>query len=250
VLAHPNHFGVAPQKLNIARAWDIWGVETTITAFVGDQYSNPVRTGTSVYFTSSAGIIGGSSTTSPDGRASIQLISGPPQPAHPDLGDGYVIITGSTADRLENEISDDAIVLFSGTTRIVVPPPGPIVKGAAYDFFVYDQNQNPLAQGTTITITASGTNVEALGNTDVLLSDNLYGDHNNGLGITTYGITRFSFGYQQGDATNEQGIPVPDDFEAVTIRVLSPNGNTERVVLQNGSVRKRDEAGKLIPVTD
>lgn len=250
-LPHEDHFGVAPQTLNVARAWDIWGVETTVTAFVGDQFGNPVRTGTSVSFTTSAGIVGGSSTTSADGRAPVNLISGPPQPVHPEFGPGYVIVTGSTADRGENEISDDALVLFSGTTQIIVPSgQGPIVKGNAYEFHVYDQNQNPLASGTNISVIAGGTNVEAFGNTDVNLSDNLFGDHNNGLGITTYGITRFSFGYQQGEETDADGNLIPDQLEAITIRVSSPNGNTERVILQNGAVLKRDEAGKLIPATD
>lgn len=250
-LPHEDHFGVAPQTLNVARAWDIWGVETTVTAFVGDQFGNPVRTGTSVSFTTSAGIVGGSSQTSVDGRAPVQLISGPPQPVHPEYGNGYVIVTGSTADRGENEISDDAVVLFSGTTQIVVPTgQGPIVKGNAYEFHVYDQNQNPLASGTNISVIAGGTNVEAFGNTDVALSDNLFGDHNNGIGVTTYGITRFSFGYQQGEETDADGNLIPDQLEAITIRVQSPNGNTERVVLQNGAILKRDEAGKLVPAEE
>ena len=248
-LPHRDHFGVATSTLNVARAWDVWGVAANITAFVGDQYGNPVRVGTSVSFTTSAGIIGGSATTGADGRASVQIISGPPQPVHPEYGAGYVTVSGSTADIDLNEITDDAVLLFSGTSRIVVPPnQGPIVLGNAYEFHVFDQNDNPLAAGTNITVEASGTNVEPFGNTNVLLSDNLFGDHN--FGGNTYGITRFTFGAQRGEQTDENGVLVESELEAITIRVTSPNGNIERVVVQSGGIFKRDETGRLVPAAD
>ena len=248
-LPHRDHFGVATDKLNVPRAWDIWGLTANITAFVGDQFGNPVRPGTSVSFTTSAGIIGGSATTSDDGRGSVQLLSGPPPPIHPEFGAGYVTVTGSTADLNQTEITDEALVLFSGTSRIeVAPGQGPIEIGKAFDFYVYDQNQNPLGDGTNITVTASGTNVRSFGNTNSVLTDYLFGDHN--FPGNTYGITRFSFGVQQGEDVDDLGNLIPAEIEAVTIKITSPNGNLERVVLQDGSVRKRDEAGKLVPVED
>ena len=245
------HFGVATQVLNVARAWDIWGVENEITAFVGDQYSNPVREGTSVYFTSSAGIIGGSNTTGSQGTASVTIISGPPQPDHPEFGPGYVTVTGSTADINENEITDDVLVLFSGSSNIVFPGgQGPLVTGQPFNFFVYDQNQNPLAAGTNITVTAEGTNVAAVGNTNVQLSDNLFGDHNFESEGLTYGRTRFTFGIAQGEQVNDMGELIDPVIEAVTIRVSSPNGNIELVVFAGGGIFKREENGELIPVLD
>ncbi len=246
-LPNADHFGLATARLNVPRAWDFWGTENTITAFVGDQFGNPVRTGTSVYFTTSAGIIGGSSQTADLGTATITQISGPPQPVHPEFGNGYTIVTGSTADRNQNEITDDVLVLFSGSSNIVVPGgQGPIVIGNAYEFHVYDQNQNPLGAGTNIVVTANGTNVEAFGNTNTTLTDMLFGDHNNGAGSSTFGRTRFTFGYQQGELTDTNGNLVPAVFEAITIRVTGPNGNAERVVLQSGGVLKRDETGKMV----
>lgn len=246
-LPQADHFGVATQRLNVPRAWDFWGTENTITAFVGDQYGNPVREGTSVYFTATAGIIGGSSETGGLGTAPVQQISGPPQPVHPEFGNGYTIVTASTADRNQNEITDDVLVLFSGSSIIVVPSgQGPILQGNAYEFHVYDQNQNPLGAGTNIIVTANGTNVEAFGNTNTTLPDMLFGDHNNGAGFPTYGSTRFTFGFQQGEQTDQNGDLVPAELEAITIRVTGPNGNAERVVLQNGGVLKRDESGKMV----
>ncbi len=247
-LPQVDHFGVAPAVFNVARAWDVWGVEATVTAFVGDRFANPVRVGTSVYFTATAGIIEGSSTTGADGRAPVQIISAPPQPNHPQFGFGYVTVTGSTADLNDTQISDDTIILFSGSSRVVVPGgQGQLELGRAYEFFVYDQNQNPLAAGTNITVTAEGTNVESFGNNNVLLTDYLFGDHNFEDQGITYGITRFSFGIRQGEEADESGTPVPPEIEGATIRVSSPNGNIERVVLQSGAVLKRDESGELVP---
>ncbi|MFK7843771.1 MAG: Ig-like domain-containing protein [Rhodothermales bacterium] len=246
-LPDSDHFGIATSRLNVPRAWDFWGTSNTITAFVGDQFGNPVRVGTSVYFTASAGIIGGSNQTGALGTAPIEQISGPPQPVHPEFGNGYVIVTGSTADRNQNEITDDILVLFSGSSNIIVPSgQGPIVLGNAYEFLVYDQNQNPLGEGTNIVVIANGTNVEAFGNTNTVLPDMLFGDHNNGSAAPTYGRTRFSFGYQQGEQTDQNGDLIPPVLEAITIRVTGPNGNAERVILQNGGVLKRDENGKMV----
>ena len=250
-LPDDEHFGVVTEILNVARAYSFWGIETNVTAFVGDQYFNPVRTGTAVSFTSSAGIIGGSATTGPDGRASVRIISGPPIPNHPEFGPGYVTITASTADRNEQEITAETLVLFSGTSNIVVPPgQGQLIIGASYEFFVYDENQNPLASGTTITVLAEGTNIESFSNAGSPLTDNLFGDHNFESTGTTYGRTRFVFGVNQGDQVDDMGNPVEPNVEAVTIRVNSPNGNIERVVVSNGTVFERSPTGDLVPVID
>ena len=246
-----DHFGVATRVLNVARAYDIWGIENEITAFVGDQYSNPVREGTAVYFTSSAGIIGGSNVTGAQGTASVTIISGPPQPDHPNLGPGYVLVSASTADINDTEISDDVLVLFSGTSNIVFPGgQGPILVGEPYNFYVYDQNQNPLAAGTSITVSAEGTNVVAVGNTNVQLTDNLYGDHTFETPEETFGITRFTFGVAQGEQVDDMGQLIDAEIEAITIRVTSPNGNIERVIFQSGGIFARDESGELVPVLD
>ena len=251
-LPDEEHFAVATETFNVARGLFVFGIETALTAFVGDQYSNPVRPGTAVYFTTSAGIIEGSANTGPLGTGSVSLITGPPVPEdHPTYGPGYLTVSARTADRFNNEITSTIDLLFSGSTNIVFPAgQGGLATGQAYTFFVYDENQNPLAAGTSITVSAEGTNVEAVGNTNVLLTDNLFGDHNfENLGIT-YGTTRFSFGIAQGPDEDADGNPIPPVVEAVTIRVTSPNGNLERVIFANGAVFSRDESGELVPVLD
>ena len=251
-LPDEQHFDVATQTFNVARGLVVFGIETNITAFVGDQYSNPVRQGTAVYFTTTAGIIEGSANTGPLGTGSVSIITGPPVPTdHPIYGPGYLTVSARTADRFNTEITATIDLLFSGNTNIVFPPgQGALMTGQSYNYFVYDQNQNPLGAGTSITVTAEGTNVEAVGNTNVLLTDNLFGDHNfENLGIT-YGRTRFSFGIAQGEDVDADGNLIPAVIEAVTIRVTSPNGNLERVIFANGSVFSRDESGDLVPVLD
>ncbi len=240
-LPHIDHFGVGPDKFNIALAWSVFGISANITSHAGDQYFNPVRPGTVIYFTASAGIIAGSNGTGPDGFTSVVLKSANPRPVHPEYGNGYVIVTASTGDVNGNEITADNLVLFSGSTRIVVPSgQGPIVKGNAYEFHVYDVNQNPLAAGTNITVIASGVNVEAVGHTNTILQDMLFGDHESFSPPNSFGSTRFTFGYTQGDQQDQNGDPIPDEIEAITIRVNSPSGAAERVIFVNGDVFKRN----------
>ena len=90
--------------------------------------------------------------------------------------------------------------------------------------------------------------MESVGNTNVQLTDNLFGDHNFESQGITYGTTRFTFGIAQGPDEDADGNPVDPIIEAVTIRVSSPNGNIERVIFANGAVFSRDESGQLVPV--
>jgi hypothetical protein len=236
-LPDDDHFSIG-MKLNEA-CWRIINFQTRVVGVVGDQYGNPVRPGTSVYFTTTGGIIQGSAQTDGLGVVGVTKISGDPLPVHATFGPGYGLVTATTADRNQQQIADDALFLCSGTATIFVPPSqGALVISRAYQFFVYDENQNPLAEGTSITVRASGENVAAFGNTDVVLTDLLFGGP---------GITEFSFGIQNGGQVDDNGNLLPEKIEAVTIKVTGPNGNAERVVLANGAVLKRDEFGRLVP---
>ena len=241
-LPDSEHFGVATEQFNVPRAWVSWGIPNGITAFAADQYSNPVRPNTVVYFTTTGGIVEGSGTTDPLGRASVTLISGPPAPVHPVHGNGYLTVTATTADRFDAEISSTVLVLFSGVAGIEVPTgQGALTLGRSYQFFVYDENQNPLGSGTRITVLAEGENVDAFGNTDVDLTDHLFAGP---------GVTDFTFGIQSGGQVDADGNPLPSKIEAVTIKVTSPNGNAERVILANGAILMRDDSGFLVPVSN
>jgi hypothetical protein len=56
------HFSIAPVLVNFP-GYNIFGVKDQIVAFVGDKYANPVRPETAVYFTTTGGIIEGSTLT-------------------------------------------------------------------------------------------------------------------------------------------------------------------------------------------
>lgn len=167
------HFSVAPELLNFP-GYNYFGLKNTITAFVGDKYSNPVRTGTIVYFSSTGGIIGGSAVTQIDGTASVDLMSASPLPVHPTLGAGFATITAKTADENFNTISANTLVLFSGLPYITVTPSSFIIPDGGSQLFNYtvsDQNGNPLTSGTKIKVEITGEGILTSGDLDITLPD-------------------------------------------------------------------------------
>jgi len=172
-LPDSTHFSLAVEKLNFP-GYNIYGLTDVITAFVGDKYSNPVRPNTSVYFNTDGGIIEGSALTNLQGQASVDLISSAPQPTHPVYGPGFATITGSTVDENQNTITVNAIVLFSGYPTISISPSSFAIPNGGGQTFVYtvrDQNGNPLAEGTSISVSVEGENIKTLGTLDVDLPD-------------------------------------------------------------------------------
>lgn len=167
------HFSLYPTLLNIA-GWDIFGNTTDLNVLVGDKYANPVRTGTSVYFTTTGGIIEGSVRTSELGTGNVPIISGFPRPVHPVLGNGFATVTATTADENQLTISRECLVLFSGTPILSVIPTSfdiPNGGGQTFSYLVSDQNGNPLTGGTSIKVSVEGDNVKLSGDTDVELPD-------------------------------------------------------------------------------
>ena len=87
------HFSLASLPVNLAgRVW--FGLQTTITAFVFDRYSNPVPSGTSVRFRTDGGGVQGSTETDANGQATVTLFTAEPipppagLPGHGDRADG------------------------------------------------------------------------------------------------------------------------------------------------------------------
>lgn len=172
-LPDSTHFGLAVEKLNFP-GYNIYGLTDRITAFVGDKYSNPVRPNTVVWFNTDGGIIEGSALTDLQGQASVNLISAAPQPIHPVLGPGFGTITANTIDENQNMITEDAIVLFSGYPVISIQPSSFSIPNGGVQTFSYtvsDQNSNPLAGGTGITVTVEGESIETFGTLSVDLPD-------------------------------------------------------------------------------
>ncbi len=168
-----DHFSIAPKNYNFA-GYNIFGLIDPITAYVGDKYANPVRPNTSVYFTTTGGIIEGSIQTNPQGIGTSSLISALPQPLHPIFGPGFATVTASTANQNSQNIYRDIVVLFSGVPQLSASPTTFSIPEGGIQSFSYvlsDQFSNPLAGGTSVRVTVDGEDVKAQGDIDVLLPD-------------------------------------------------------------------------------
>lgn len=168
-----DHFSIAPAQLNFA-GYNIYGLLNPITAYVGDKYANPVRPLTSVYFTTTGGIIEGSIQTNAQGIGTTNLISALPQPNHPIFGPGFATITATTADQNSMNISRELIVLFSGVPQMSASPTSFAIPNGGIQEFNYtlsDQFGNPLAPGTSITISVEGEDVGLAGDIGITLPD-------------------------------------------------------------------------------
>lgn len=217
-----DHFTLGPEKFNFPGLLR-FGTQNGISVLLGDKWFNPVRPGTAVYFTSSHGVIEGSTLTDGNGQGSVNLLSGNPIPP-----DGVSIISASTADENQDEIISQTPVLWSGAPRITLTQTGtsndPYFR--TYDYTVTDGNGNPLSEGTGIAVSASGTKIITSGNVNTLLSDTVF--LNGGM---TYddvlrgpGITEFSFAVVEDPDGEEGENPA---LQQVTIAVSGPNGNLE-----------------------
>ena len=168
-----DHFSIAPVQVNFP-GYNIFGLMDEIVAFVGDKYANPVRPETAVYFTTTGGIIVGSTLTDDQGIGSVNLISAEPRPFHQTLGAGFATVTASTVDENSSIISRETIVLFSGYPQVSVNPTSINVPNAgsqSFSYYVGDQNGNPLAAGTSISVSVEGEDVDAQGDLDVSMPD-------------------------------------------------------------------------------
>ncbi len=202
------HFAVVPQYVNFP-GFNQYGVIDSMIAIVGDIYANPVPQGTSVYYTTNAGIIEGSATTNDDGFAAVRLYSGPPSPL---ASYRFGTITAQTVSEGGQIISDDVLVLFSGITQIYdINPSGftiPNGGSQVFTFRISDQNGYPLVHGTHIVIVPTAGGV--LGDVDLILPD-----------TQSQGWTYFSFVLFDTDGEDVD----PPVLAAVSISVTSPNGS-------------------------
>ncbi len=168
-----DHFSIGMAQHNIPALYFI-NLKTGVTVLVGDKYSNPVRKGTAVYFSTMSGVIDNNTAlTDESGLASVGLISGAPWPdagtpwVHPIWGRGYSTVKAVTVDDKGIQISKEEIFLFSSMAYIQVTDPTQLVNGEfqvpkggsiSIDFDVTDDNinvnsphpmGNPLSVGTT-----------------------------------------------------------------------------------------------------
>ncbi len=207
------HFSTAVEKLNMP-GYVHYGLSDGITAYVGDKYANPVRPETAVYFTSDGGIIEGSALTDEQGQASVNLFTAAPMPEHPVYGPGFATVTAQTANENHVKIETTSLVLFSGYPMMDVTPTSVNIPNGGAQSFVYtlnDQNGNPLAEGTSISVSVDGESVKATGDVNVNLPD-----------TQSRGWTVFSFTVFDTADTVDVAKPV-----TIKISTSGPNGATK-----------------------
>ena len=202
------HFSLAAERLNLPGGVTS-GLMDRITAFVFDRFSNPVPTGTSVLFSTTAGGIEGAASTDAQGRASVNLITAEPLPK-----DGIAGVTARVVGRGDSLISATTRVLFSGPTQLGVQPAA--ITADTLQSFIYsvkDPNGNPLSGGTHIRVTAQNGSVQ--GDVDVTLPD---------IQEKGAGRTDFAFALRRPPGAQTE----------VTVSVTSPNGNAQRTLSGGG----------------
>jgi hypothetical protein len=210
------HFSIYPAEVNFP-GYDTYGVTNTITTYVGDKYGNPVTKGTIVYFTTTGGIIQGSAQTDADGTGKVTLYAADPKPTDATLGAGYATITATTADENSNTLSKNVVILFSGNPQISVSPTTFDIPNGGSQSFTYsvsDENGNPLAGGTAISVSTQGLYASVEGDVAVTLPD-----------TKDKSWTQFSFIVYDNADTVDVASPV-----SVIISSYGPNGSAQKSI--------------------
>lgn len=186
-LPSARNFSLASEVLNLS-GLITFGLDSTITAFLGDRNGNPVKRNTIVNFSTDFGGVTSQGLTNLLGRATGSITT---QGALPP--DGLVTVTATTIGEEDftdvngngvfdegvdgfdpatqdqdgnnvwsasTEISTSIHLRFSGGTRVDVEPdsftlsPGEV---ACFNVEVKDGNNNPIVGGSTVTAQAVGT---------------------------------------------------------------------------------------------
>lgn len=210
-------FAIACEKLNYPY-WGIMNKEITFTALLGDKYSNPVRTNTSVYFYTSSGVIGRLISTDDLGRATATLATmGFPNLSN--LGAGFFKVTAKTITEYSDTISTSTIRLLSGLPIIknVLPTSFAITNGgsATFTFTVTDVNNNPISSDNTITFSTIGGSL-TISPANYIIPDALTG----GTGITQFTVSI-------GDSDSKNVIPAS---ASLVITITGPLGNVSYTI--------------------
>tara|TARA_R110000868_G_scaffold304437_29_gene565534 strand:+ start:9257 stop:10729 length:1473 start_codon:yes stop_codon:yes gene_type:complete len=230
-----NHFSIAPAKYNF-EGYSINGNTNELTVILGDEFSNPVKPGTAVYFNSTGGIIegSGSGNTNSQGFVSVNLISGEPRPSDSQTIDGVAFprlglatLTAQTVNTTNDIIEKSVNVIFSTSGAIITANPTtfdiPAGGGATFDFTVTDLNGNPMAAGTTISINA-GEGMEVTGDNEVTLGNHIFPGS---------GSTDFTFSIRDTDEESNAAADL-----SIKITVVSPGGEETTASPINGTRRK------------
>ncbi|MDA3861657.1 MAG: hypothetical protein PF445_10555 [Melioribacteraceae bacterium] len=215
-LPDDSHFSIGPAQVNYPHLHKLAAVGS-ITALVGDKYSNPVRPGTAVYFSTEAGVVQGSGLTDEFGRTTVTLLSGDPQPNDPTYGPGFFYVTGETIDENDVQITTKTRVLYSGYPYIVIAPQAFNIADGGSQTFTYsvmDENGNPLAPGNTYSVAVQTDGDAAVsGDVSILMPDVQTGN-------TSFSFTLYDS--KPGEITAANAT--------VTVTVNGPNGTASASV--------------------
>jgi hypothetical protein len=251
-LPDQEHFSLGPARFNYP-ILHVLGERMPISVIVGDKYGNPVRPGTAVYFTTNHGVIEGSIQTDELGQGTVTLIS-----AHPMPPDGIIVVTATTADENKNQVSASFPMVWSGIPIIEVSS-WTAELNRTYTVKVHDQNGNPLAEGTRLSVQVEGNKVKAVGHTDVEFDDTYFiGGYDWENVVRGSGRTEFTFravpdlsGESSGDEDGENGSGNDSEpsVEAIKISVTGPNGKLQVVLTPTGQplLLTDDASMELLP---
>ncbi len=165
-LPDENHFTLkSPNPSTISQS------ETSeIAVLLGDQYGNPVAEGTSVYFTTTGGVIDASAKTDGNGEATVALRYGDPIPEN-----GRAVITVKTVGENNQSIESQTEVLFVSQNIQIQATPDAVrlanLSGMRFNYSVSDDRGNPLPEGTNISVSADGLEVDLSGDYEVTLGN-------------------------------------------------------------------------------
>ncbi|WP_421774675.1 invasin domain 3-containing protein [Gracilimonas sp.] len=218
-----NHFTLEPLTETNIEGFDRNGASITYKVRAGDEFSNPVKPGTAVYFETTGGVIDGSGTghTDETGYTEVTLYAGNPRP-----GNGQGIVTAKTTDADGNEISQTSPFIFSTSKADITPDITELELGPDESFDVgyevIDLNGNPMPAGTRIEVTTGGNGgVNLTGVTSYVMPNEL---------STGQGTTDFSF-----TATAASNF---SKSETIYITATSPSGtvttNSELTIYGTG----------------
>ena len=240
-LPDQDHFSLGPSVHNFPGLLAL-GLTNAMNVIVGDAYSNPVREGTSVYFSTSHGVVGGSTLTDASGQGSVNLLSANPLPP-----DGIAHVTARTADNQQNEVIAVTPVVFSGAPVMTITP-GTARVNQAYTITLTDVNGNPLAPGTTLSVEATGTAIQTGGTTSATIDDTAFlGGINYEHVVRGPGVTEFSFVISEDiDPAN----PETPAVSAIEIVASGPNGQLILVLDASGAPMTPTDGARVQRATD
>jgi len=207
-LPSDDHFEVSAAKKNIPSATS---EPNEISVLLGDRYGNTVPEGTAVHFSTNKGTINGSATTDAEGYARAQLKTNQTAP-------GVATVQVETVDENSTKLIRELPVLLSGTAQLSVTHGAIDLEAFTSETFsvvLDDENGNPLAEGTKLTVGVNSDELELSGDTDVTLSDEI----SPGAGTTEFEFT----------LSNPDGSPIYQNV-TVTVAAEGPNGSTTETV--------------------